>query len=217
MWDIRRAGALMIFDSSNTYSASINEKFISPKDGLIRRDVTSHNGWVTHVMFSADGFTMYSLGMDNYLRCWNSQTGRHSFLHFPQIQSTARNTRFCIARDEYLFVPSGLTLNQYQASTGLLTNKFTGHFDRITCAVVNSKVGEVYSAGMDRAILVWTMEKQSQNDEQDEQANHPPLSPSVGPSESPLEMSLVHSTLAARLPNISRSAMEDGDNWSDED
>jgi WD40 repeat protein len=209
----------MILDSSNLYGASINEKFVSPRDQIVRRDVTSHNGSVSHVLYSSDGLNIYSLGLDNCLRCWDSKTGKHSFRHFPNIASTMRNTRFAIARDEFLFVPSGLQLNQYSTASGGFLQKFNGHFDRICAVAVNPSAGEVYSAGMDRAILVWAEEKGQEIDEKEEKiekADPAQLSPSLGAANGPLEMSIIHPSLSAQM--TSRSAhMEDGDNWSDDE
>jgi hypothetical protein len=78
-------------------------------------------------------------------------------LNYPGITMTARINRFTVSCNHAsVYLPHGAHLHEYSVSTGRLRNKFTGHFERVVCCATNPATQDVYSAGVDRHILVWT-------------------------------------------------------------
>lgn len=107
VWDIRRAGALMILDQLNNINPKINTKYISQSDMNSRRDVHSHDGPINHLSYSRDGLFILSAGGDRRIRLWDAASGKNTMINYAGITVRHRINRFATSScGEYLFVPN---------------------------------------------------------------------------------------------------------------
>jgi hypothetical protein len=212
VWDIRRAGALMILDQYNQADPMINTKYINTSEMRSKRDVSAHDGPITCISWMNEGMNIMSSGTDKKIRLWDARSGRNSLvslmlitlsdemgrsdqlgrtltsspsacdcvasqLNYGGISVGTRTNRFSVScNDASVFFPNNLHLHEYDVFTGRLLRKFKGHFERILCCTTNPVTQDVYSAGIDRHILVWTPKADEQTyakeelEEQDELA-----------------------------------------------
>ena len=82
----------------------------------------------------------------------------------------AKDVRFSVSVDNRsIFLPVRQHLHQYDVASGRLLRKFVGHFDRVLCSAMNEATQDLYSAGVDRNILVWTPKADEAKYEEDEE------------------------------------------------
>uniref|UniRef100_T1JNL3 Uncharacterized protein n=1 Tax=Strigamia maritima TaxID=126957 RepID=T1JNL3_STRMM len=148
LWDIRTPKSVLHrFDPHNKSSAS-------------RKVSSAHNGRVNGLVFSHDGFYLYSYGTDNNLFAWNLSTGCKETVNFGKIENESRKAiKFDVTRNSnpsVIFVPCQGRICVYETQNGILINKLVGHFNSVNCCVVHPFTPEVYSGANDHNILVWT-------------------------------------------------------------
>jgi len=230
VWDIRRAGTMMLLDMFNQSSPFINTKYINALDARARRDVVAHDGPIHCIRWTPDGSQIVSSGADRKLRLWDAQTGKNMLVNYPGVTVVHRLNRFCLSSNgRYIFFPNHLSLYQYTLNTGRLYAKLNAHMDRVTCCTTNPTSNDVFSAGCDRHILVWSKKPQDrQVEEEEEEAEaretrrreqeaqdimdraqmevmrRPPPSSAAG-------------SVAQALPPPRRLPVADEDAWSDDD
>lgn len=80
VWDIRRAGAMMILDEYNQSTPFINVKYVDAEEMRAKRDVCAHDGAVTGVEWCNDGMTIVSSGADKKIRRWDARSGKNTLV-----------------------------------------------------------------------------------------------------------------------------------------
>ena len=157
MWDIRRSGTLRYFSAApNTYNNEMQSS--SNTQPSVPSDIISHDRGVSHLLYSANGDFIFSLGLEGRIRQWNSQTGQTLHVPYPLIQPPHRNTRLTLTPNlskTQILIPNGINITQCDVSDGHLISTRVGHFDRVISVVANSDLEQYYSVGMDGHILTW--------------------------------------------------------------
>jgi WD40 repeat protein len=154
----------MVFDQFNSHSAFMNTDYINPKDKLTHRDITSHNSGISHINISKNGLFLYSLGLDNRLNQWDLTSGTRYYTNFAGIMNKSRNSRFTLSLDsKTVIIPNNLQLCLYSTESGEMKKQLSAHFDRIIATQQNEITGEIYSAGVDRNILIWNSQEINEN------------------------------------------------------
>jgi DNA excision repair protein ERCC-8 len=101
IWDIRRAGCLMLLDQHNSVDAVLakpdQDTFLGHASAPVQRvkHVSSHNGGVMHLQYSADGLRLLSSGQDRVLRSWDAQAGLNTLVNFGPGNSALSELKFC--------------------------------------------------------------------------------------------------------------------------
>lgn len=87
---------------------------------------------------------------------------------------SARINRFAVScNGASLYFPNGLSVSEYDLASGRVKQQLRGHFERVVCCATNAATQDVYSAGVDRQILVWTAaddERAADDDTEEERA-----------------------------------------------
>lgn len=159
VWDIRRAGAMMIFDQYNNINPKINRKYLNHEDERRTKLVQSHNGPVNKVKFSPDGLFLLSAGNDRRLRKWDVMTGKNTLINYA---NTLKCDDFSVSCDgKYIFYPNDLVIDVYEMESGRKLKALRGHYDDILALSAHSHKPLLFSGGRDQTILCWDAPKPS--------------------------------------------------------
>ena len=140
LWDVRRAGCLMVLDQHNAAPAATDAAaaHVAASGGgrpaLLARSLgglapgaagaaptgRAHDGAVTSLRFMPCGRRLLSAGRDARLRLWDLRDGRNTMVHFAGTRSTARKAcHMGLSSDGRLVAhPSGTLLSVYDTDTG---------------------------------------------------------------------------------------------------
>lgn len=120
---------------------------------------TAHDGSVNGLTFLPDGLHLLSLGTDENLRLWDTQTGRNKLVNYGRIANKRRSTvKFAVSDDasaSVVFVPSEGNVEAYDIFSGDHVATLRGHYNQVNCCFYNTEAHELYSAANDRNILIW--------------------------------------------------------------
>lgn len=161
LWDVRRAGWVSCLDQYNTSfnrstSKQHSTKYSIPsrKDG--RNVPTAHQGVVTGLEFTRNGRYLVSAATDG-LSCWDILSGENNMVHYEEAVATPSIRRFSISNNDHvLFYPVGEKILGYDLLHGDSISQLSGHFDSVTSTAYHPFHQELYSAGKDKNIIVWT-------------------------------------------------------------
>lgn len=132
------------------------------KSGHLLSGVTSHSSCVNGVQFSADGLYLISSGNDNTVQLWNTSTGRNMCVDYGRVVNTLKKTlTFAVSADceeDLIFMPNEVnrSVDVFNMISGKKLNSLTGHYLSVNCCVYHPEKHELYTAGSDRNILIWT-------------------------------------------------------------
>lgn len=156
LWDVRSAkSCLKVLDQHNG-------------KGRSRKDTcsnTAHDGYVNGLCFTSDGLFLLSLGTDRRMRLWNTFTGNNEMVNFGTIPNeTKKCIQFDVATNsdpKLVYVPSDGNIFVFDVHTGFKVNTLLGHYNCVNSCVYRSFYHELYSAGNDRNVLIWTADDNS--------------------------------------------------------
>lgn len=168
LWDIRRPGALVVFDQHNNVDPFVNRRALSAKDKKRADDIASHGGAITCLRFSHDGAFLYSSGTDARVRKWDMHTAKNTLVNYAGTANHSRRIFFDVSRDDrFLFYPNGNQVYIYNNHTGRLFKSLQGaHFDHINGVLKHPHFPELYSAGQDSSLVAWAAPLHAHLDEE---------------------------------------------------
>jgi DNA excision repair protein ERCC-8 len=136
LWDIRRTKSFLTLDQDNTADHfALYSAVRAP--GAFQKS-RSHNDSVVHVAFTRDAQRLISYGLDRHCRVWDLLTGRH-LCALPPLSQHHPNNKFCLSPDgNLLFSADGPHVAVFDLQAGARVGTLAGHFDRVTCCVVNA-------------------------------------------------------------------------------
>ncbi|XP_052264673.1 DNA excision repair protein ERCC-8-like isoform X2 [Dreissena polymorpha] len=156
LWDIRNAkGSLIQFDKYNG---------TPPQENFEHSSCIAHNIAVNGLQFSADGLYLVSCGNDNALHLWDTTTGRNVGVNYISVSNRSKKSlQFAVSsacNRDLVFMPNDTKRNPCIHALDMMSGKnlytLTGHYSSMNCCLFHPDFHELYSAGMDRNILVWT-------------------------------------------------------------
>lgn len=154
LWDIRNAkGSLLVFDQYNGKP---------PNKPKANYTVTSHNGPVNGLEFTADGLHLVSLGTDQRVNKWNTSTGKNTMTDYTKVHNSGkRHVQFAISNgstSDLIYMPHRSEIDVWDINTGEEIDRLRGHYSLVNGCIFRPDYQELYSAGSDRNILVWEPE-----------------------------------------------------------
>ncbi|XP_055928597.1 DNA excision repair protein ERCC-8-like [Argiope bruennichi] len=122
---------------------------------------TAHDGEVDSLRFTNDGLFLVSHGLDNRIHVWNATSGKAFDVDFGAIPSARKPYPVSIdmcydSKPPVLFVPSRDCIIMYNLFTGDRIKTLMGHTNFVSCCAYRSSSNELFSAGTDQKILLWT-------------------------------------------------------------
>lgn len=144
-------------------------KFIVDTDPLADTNA-AHGKGVNGLSVTKDGRFLVSLGLDEKIRLWDTQTGRNTFINYG---SNWRN-RFKLSIEPtisgpdvwppLLYIPSDdREILVYGLFDGLLIRRLKGHYGRVGCIEKRESYQEYYSGSSESDILIWEPPIQDDN------------------------------------------------------
>ncbi|KAF9204398.1 DNA excision repair protein ERCC-8 [Haplosporangium sp. Z 27] len=162
LWDIRKSSScLCSLDFHNSNSAPLAESN------------TAHTRTVNGVTFTPDGLHLITTGHDDKMRLWNLYTGqntltnygtmiRNQFVHNLSPLISPMSAGF----PNYVFHPSDdRSILMFDMMDGSLIKHLKGSYGRVTALAWRPRTLEMYSAGSNHDILVWSPKSFNNNDE----------------------------------------------------
>jgi WD40 repeat protein/serine/threonine protein kinase/Flp pilus assembly protein TadD len=129
-------------------------------DGEEARVFRGHTGIVHSVTFSPDGERLASAGADHQVKIWDvmtEQEGRR--VHFPRAHPYAlafsADGNLLAAADGSIYFDPHKTIALYDARTGLLIRKLTGHTGRVLSVAFNPCCLHVATGSTDNTVKIW--------------------------------------------------------------
>lgn len=137
---------------------------------------TAHGKGVNGLSLTNDGRYLVSLGLDEKIRLWDTETGQNTLVNYG---SNWRN-RFQLSLEPtvsgpdvwppLLYVPSDdRQVLIYRLLDGVLVHRLKGHFGRVSCIEKRDAYQEFYSGSSASEILCW--EPPMQDDDNDDAIN----------------------------------------------
>lgn len=156
LWDIRSSKSfLMSLNRCNTIQTTIENQMVN--------HFTAHTGSVNSVKFVKNGLKILSCGTDNIIRLWNSMTGKNELVDYDEFTNNSkRSLHVDVTRNitpEFVFVPSGSTINVYNVDSGEIVNRLRAHYNNVSCCFYESYQHELYSGCTDGFIFSWTYDE----------------------------------------------------------
>ncbi|KAL0145110.1 DNA excision repair protein ERCC-8-like protein [Mucor lusitanicus] len=138
VWDIRRASScLMSLDQDNA----------AMRDPLAETN-TAHGKGVNGLTMTPDGRYLVSLGLDEKIRLWDTESGENTFVNYG---SSWRN-RFKLHMEATV---SSTEVLVYRLLDGVLVQRLKGAYGRVICVEKRDAYQEYYSGSNGGEILVW--------------------------------------------------------------
>lgn len=158
LWDIRRPGALHVFDMNDTmrYSSSVPQEQPPSSD-----QSQAHTAPVTGCGYVPGGLFFMSTGNDGKARLWDVRSRKHLLKHYQKRVSRTRIVRQMSFSEDgrFVFHPSENVVYVFDIVSGRLVNILEGgHYAQVHCCAWNAKREHLYTAGADKNLLVWGME-----------------------------------------------------------
>ncbi|KAK4779370.1 hypothetical protein SAY86_006898 [Trapa natans] len=124
----------------------------------IRDRATAHYGAVTGLRVTEDGMYLLSTGSDSRLRLWDIKSGCNTLVNFETVRlQTNKAIQLAISPDSsHVFVPCMASVKAFDFWSGKTFMTFRGHYENVNCCWFSSRDQELYTAGNDRQILVWS-------------------------------------------------------------
>lgn len=150
LWDVRAAKCcLKSLDQHNGKGRSVSEA-----------TNTAHDGYVNGLCFTHDGLFLLSYGTDHRLRLWSTYSGHNEMVNYGKIPN---DTKKCMQFDitvssdpKLVYVPSEGNIFMYEIQSGVKVNTLLGHYNCVNSCIYHPFYHELYSAGNDRNVLIWT-------------------------------------------------------------
>ncbi|KAL3812318.1 hypothetical protein ACJIZ3_013586 [Penstemon smallii] len=122
---------------------------------------TGHYGVITGLKVTDDGMYLLSAGSDSRLRLWDIESGCNTLVNFETTRlQSSKSIQMALSQDSALaFVPCMTTAKAFDMWSGQTRWTFRGHYENINCCWYNALDQELYTAGNDRQILVWSPSK----------------------------------------------------------
>ncbi|CAO3646565.1 unnamed protein product [Cunninghamella blakesleeana] len=152
IWDIRRAkSCIMSLDQDNGVE----------RDPLGETNIAHRKG-VNGLTLSSDGNYLISLGLDEKIRLWNTQTGFNTLVNYGNyFRNQYKTNHQAVISDKnvwppLLFIPSNdQQVLVFSLLDGLLAKRLKGAYGRTTGVIQRSSFQELYSSSYEGEILVW--------------------------------------------------------------
>ncbi|KAI9299675.1 DNA excision repair protein ERCC-8 [Cunninghamella echinulata] len=152
IWDIRRANScIMSLDQDNGVD----------KDPLGETNIAHRKG-VNGLTLSSDGKYLISLGLDEKIRLWDTQTGLNTLVNYGSyFRNQYKTNRQAVISNHHvwpplLFIPSDdQQVFVFTLLDGLLAKRLKGAYGRVTCVEQRSSFQELYSSSSEGEILIW--------------------------------------------------------------
>ncbi|KAL8611451.1 hypothetical protein ACOMHN_014506 [Nucella lapillus] len=156
LWDVRKAkGCLRALDHDNSRQSAGKTCGIAAHDGI-----------VNSMQFTPDGLHLVTFGTDHRVRVWETSRGQLLALNFGVVNNTVKKgVGMEVVSDctpTVLFVPSDSTIAVYDLFKGDHLANLCGHFNDVNCCVSHPHTQFLFSGGLDRNLLVWSPEGDSQ-------------------------------------------------------
>ncbi|KAI8990322.1 WD40-repeat-containing domain protein [Pilobolus umbonatus] len=153
VWDIRKASScLMSLDQDNKIE----------RGNLLTDTNRAHGKGVNGLTVTKDGMFLVSLGLDEKIRLWDTQTGLNTLVNYGSIW---RNRyEFCLEPSvssldvwpPLLYVPSDdRQVLLFSLFEGTLVRKLRGAFGRVTCTEQRECYQELYSGSKGGEVMIW--------------------------------------------------------------
>ena len=181
IWDIRKAGCLLVCDSTNLHDTAMHCEYLNVEDELrIHRkhsNIQSHGGTVAHLEWSNQHkFHLYSSGTDKVIRKWrvnvpdDSQSKnrrnakrkrdcfvRNELVHYRPVRNHNLCQRFVVSEnDEMLFYPNNCDLSMFSTNDGRELGRFKGHFSCIYAVTERRKYQQIVTGDIHGNILIFS-------------------------------------------------------------
>ncbi|RCH78529.1 DNA excision repair protein ERCC-8, partial [Rhizopus stolonifer] len=150
VWDIRRASScLMSLDQENTTTDPLSDMN------------TAHGRGVNGLTMTKDGRFLVSLGLDEKIRLWNTQTGNNTFVNYGFNWRNRFELRMQATIDDeawppLLYIPSDdRQVLVYRLFDGVLIRRLKGAYGRVICVEKREAYQELYSGSNGGEVLVW--------------------------------------------------------------
>ncbi|ORZ22922.1 WD40-repeat-containing domain protein [Lobosporangium transversale] len=155
LWDIRKSSScLCSLDLHNSASPPLAESN------------SAHTRAVNGVSFTPDGLYLVTTGHDDKMRLWNLYTGQNTLTNYGTMirNQFVHNLSPLISplsvappSSYYVFHPSDdRSILMFDLMDGSLVKRLTGSYGRVTALAWRPRTQEIYSAGNDHDILVWS-------------------------------------------------------------
>ncbi|OAD02295.1 hypothetical protein MUCCIDRAFT_111665 [Mucor lusitanicus CBS 277.49] len=152
VWDIRRASScLMSLDQDNA----------AMRDPLAETN-TAHGKGVNGLTMTPDGRYLVSLGLDEKIRLWDTESGENTFVNYGSswrnrfklhMEATVSSTEVW---PPLLYIPSDdRQVLVYRLLDGVLVQRLKGAYGRVICVEKRDAYQEYYSGSNGGEILVW--------------------------------------------------------------
>ncbi|PRP84326.1 DNA excision repair protein ERCC-8 [Planoprotostelium fungivorum] len=161
MWDIRKAGCIMnLNQQGKAEGTGRNKKFkLTPQSHKYQNStISAHDGTVNGLIFTEDGSVLISTGADSRMRCWNAITGEDTLVNYGDVGNNSKHpTQLAVSREgDIVYHPYRSDISCYHIHTGEKVDTLSGHLDSVRACTYHTSKEELYSAGVDENILVWT-------------------------------------------------------------
>ncbi|KAF9898666.1 DNA excision repair protein ERCC-8 [Lobosporangium transversale] len=175
VWDTNAMEVACTFDLANkVYSHAMSSK---ATHGLIANlhnsaspplaeSNSAHTRAVNGVSFTPDGLYLVTTGHDDKMRLWNLYTGQNTLTNYGTMirNQFVHNLSPLISplsvappSSYYVFHPSDdRSILMFDLMDGSLVKRLTGSYGRVTALAWRPRTQEIYSAGNDHDILVWS-------------------------------------------------------------
>ncbi|CAM9656745.1 DNA excision repair protein ERCC-8 isoform X2 [Lampetra fluviatilis] len=157
LWDVRKATGCLLTLDQHKGEAWGGSKSSSSRDRSGTQ--TSHGGHVNGLCFTKDGLHLLTLGTDDRLKLWRTDTGTNLLVNYGRVSNGSRKgVKFAVSADcspDLVFIPMGSHVTAFEIYSGRAHTQLSGHYNKVNCCEYYSDFQELYSGGNDSNILVW--------------------------------------------------------------
>ena len=110
--------------------------------------------------FTPDGMNLLTMGTDNRVRLWSTFSGANTNVNFGKVYNDCRKCiKMSISTNTdppLVYVPHESHIEVFNVHNGDKVDTLRGHYNQINTCLFDVNQQDLYSAGNDRNILVWT-------------------------------------------------------------